>query len=95
MSRTSRKCNHPPLDTFIAFKSNGGSRVWRCSHCGREDVWRDGWQYFGPLECLGCGGVGARAVLCSDACRRAFKPPDPRLALEIAAAEAQGPSGRF
>lgn len=79
-----RVCHHPPLDSFIAFRGKGGSRVWRCSHCGNEDVWRDSWAYFGPVECLSCQGSGVEAVTCSDKCRAEFRPSDPKLALEIA-----------
>jgi hypothetical protein len=79
-----RKCEHPPISDFVAFKGKRGATVWRCSHCGKEDVWRDGWQYYGPVECLGCGGSGARAVLCSDECVSNFKPSDPALRLELA-----------
>lgn len=78
-----RKCDHPPLSAFIAFKGKRGATVWRCSHCGKEDVWRDGWQYYGPLECV-CGATGATAVVCSDACAAVYRPTDPSLALELA-----------
>lgn len=87
-----RKCTHPPLDAFIAYRSKGGSKVWRCSHCGKEDVWRDSWCYYGPLECR-CGGPGVEAVMCSDACRAAFRPRDPRLALELAALKLEARQG--
>lgn len=83
--RQRRVCQHPPLDTFIAFKGKGGARVWRCSHCAKEDVWRDGWEFFGRYECLACGAPDVLVVTCSDACRAAYKPADPALALEIAA----------
>ena len=82
---TSEPCTHPPLSAFIAFRgANGGACVWRCSHCGREDVWGIGWSAYAPVECLYCKGSGVEAVVCSDTCRDAFKPNDPVLALEIA-----------
>lgn len=81
--RQSRACAHPPLDSFIAFKGKQGARVWRCSHCGKEDVWRDGWTYYGAVECLNCSQTEVLAVVCSDACRDAFKPSDPALRLEL------------
>lgn len=80
---TKRACNHPPLSHFQAFKSNAGRVVWRCSHCGKEDIWGDGWKYFGPIECR-CGATGVRAVVCSDKCAADFKPSDPALALDLA-----------
>ena len=86
MSR--RRCQqpHPPLSAFIAFQGKGGARVWRCSHCGKEDVWRDGWQSYGPVECA-CGAQGTLAVVCSDACRDAYRPASPALAIEMAEAK--------
>jgi hypothetical protein len=82
-----KKCQHPPLNTFIAFQGKAaGTRVWRCSHCGKEDVWRESWLQFGSIECPVCCREGVLAVLCSDACREAFKPSDPKLALLIATA---------
>lgn len=82
--RTRKACNHPPLSKFIAFKANSGSKVWRCSHCKKEDVWRDGWQYWGCIECRVCQSPGVHAVLCSDKCRDAYKPTDPVMALDLA-----------
>lgn len=79
-----QKCDHPPLSAFIAFKGKNGCTVWRCSNCGKEDVWRDGWQYYGPWECS-CGGDGVQAVCCSDKCAEVYRPKDnPKLALELA-----------
>lgn len=78
-----RRCNHPPMSSFIAFKGKNGATVWRCSHCGKEDVWRDGWEYFGSMECR-CGNAGVYGVTCSDTCRAAWKPTDARTALEVA-----------
>lgn len=82
--RRTTTCDHPPMRTFIAFEGKGGARVWRCSHCGREDVWRDGWEFYGSYECLVCSAPRVLAVTCSDACRAAFTPTDPSLALELA-----------
>ena len=80
------QCKHPPMSAFIAFQGKNGAQVWRCSHCGKEDVWRDGWEYFGTLECRVCWKAGVEAVTCSDACRMAYKPSDPALALTLAEA---------
>jgi hypothetical protein len=46
---------------------------WICSGCGKVDVWRDSWQYFGALGCRRCGQEPViDFVTCSDACRDAF-----------------------
>ena len=80
--RGSRKtCQHPPMSDFIAFRGKGGAKVWRCSHCGKEDVWRDGWQYWGSIECRACWAPEVFAVMCSDACAKAYKPTHPVMAL--------------
>lgn len=84
MSRKRTTCDHPPMATFIAFQGKQGARVWRCSVCGTEDVWRDSWGYYGSLECLVCGWAGMQAVFCSDACADAWKPSDAKIALAIA-----------
>jgi len=81
-----KTCKHPPMRTFIAFQGKNGAKVWRCSHCGKEDVWREGWNYFGSIECRICMTAGMEAVFCSDGCAKDFTPSDPRLALEMAKA---------
>ena len=48
-------------------------------------LWRDGWTYYGAVECRNCWQAEVLAVVCSDACREAFKPSDPALRLELAA----------
>ena len=89
MGRPRKTCQHPPMSKFVAFQGKRGAKVWRCSHCGKEDVWRDGWEYFGTLECRVCSREGVEAVVCSDACRAAYKPSEPSLALAIAHLEAR------
>jgi hypothetical protein len=38
--------------------------VWRCSDCGAEDIWREGWRYFGTFECKKCGLPEVERVEC-------------------------------
>lgn len=84
MGRRRKRCDHPRQETFIAYQAKRGARVWRCSVCGTEDVWREAWKYYGSLECHVCGLAGMQGVFCSEACARAWRPTDPALALEIA-----------
>ena len=84
-----KTCQHPPITAFIAFQGKLGACVWRCSRCGKEDVWRDGWQFFGSYECRVCSMAAIFVVLCSDECWQKFKPTDPKVALDIARCRAE------
>ncbi len=81
--RPTRTCAHPPRSSFIAFQGKNGATLWCCSHCGKEDVWRDGWEFFGAYECRCCWAPEIYAVLCSDVCRRAYQPKNPKVALMV------------
>ena len=41
--------------------------LWRCSTCGVEGTWTEGWGYRGSLECTQCGWAAIEAVFC-EAC---------------------------
>lgn len=45
--------------------------VWRCDHCGREDVWGAGWCTKLILH-KSHGGWDEELVACSDACAKAI-----------------------
>lgn len=42
-----------------------GRLVWVCSFCGRKDVWRKGWEWFGAYECKKCSHHPIEKVACS------------------------------
>ena len=47
---------------------------WICSGCGKVDVWRDTWSYFGSMGCKKCHAEPAiEFVACSDECARKWK----------------------
>ena len=63
-----KRCGHRPMREFKA-----SAHEWICSGCGKVDVWRDSWQYFGALVCRKCKDEPAiEFVTCSEACRRKF-----------------------
>lgn len=63
--RGRKVCRHRDQSTFRV-----GAHEWRCSACGRIDIWRAGWQYLGAVGCRTCQREPAiEAVTCSDACR--------------------------
>jgi len=57
------KCGHKTLKDHSRL-SKGTERLWRCTHCGREGPWADGWAYFGNIECLRCGYAQVDSVAC-------------------------------
>lgn len=84
MGRRRKTCDHPPRSSFIAYQAKDGPTVWRCSVCGKEDVWRDPWSLYGTIECHVCFTGGLQGVFCSERCARNWKPSDPKVALKIA-----------
>jgi hypothetical protein len=65
-SPTSRNCSHLNSRDHVVRTLKGGRRVWTCTKCGTEDVWRDGWQMFGFIhgECPKCWEDVVDFVLC-------------------------------
>lgn len=45
-------------------RRDDGRFVWRCSICGAQDFWRDGWTYYGNLECRNCQTAKIDVVYC-------------------------------
>lgn len=43
---------------------------WKCSYCGVEAPWSDGWSYFGMLECKKCGGQHIDEVRCEECSKK-------------------------
>lgn len=64
--RRAKKCEHPPLDTFV--RTVDGARVWKCSVCASETTWSPEHRTYGKIECPCCWGDDVRFVVCSDLC---------------------------
>lgn len=80
MSMRLPKC-HGSLGPVIV----DGIRIWKCSHCGKEQPWGEGWASYGPLSCSMGHEPCVQEVACSEACRKALRkshPKDPALASE-------------
>lgn len=68
---------HHGIGHFSRLNKSGASRIWKCSVCGVESPWTDGWAYFGSLSCTWCGCEPAiEVVTCSDACRVGLETPE-------------------
>lgn len=72
-------CTHKTYQDFTTGRAAEGRLVWRCSHCGRTDVWGDGWSYHGNAECSTCWVASIDVVACSDACAKALASADSTL----------------
>jgi len=46
-------------------------RTYRCNVCGREDVWGDGWSWYGTR--FGEQWTDPELVVCSDDCKKASR----------------------
>jgi DNA-directed RNA polymerase subunit RPC12/RpoP len=48
-------CTHGiARDHMAVIADEEGRAVWRCSRCGAEGRWRQGWRYHGNVECKRC-----------------------------------------
>jgi len=36
-----------PVEFYSVSRTPAGKRIWRCSQCGHEGIWRKGWMWFG------------------------------------------------
>lgn len=48
---------------------------WRCSACGTQGPWTEGWMYYGTVECRRCWEAAIEFVACSDTCAATFTVP--------------------
>lgn len=67
-------CTHGTADDYsrminIKCDIGGRVRVWKCSYCGEEGPWSDGYEYYGTIECRSCNMAGIDEVRCKN-CRR-------------------------
>lgn len=52
-------------------------RLWKCSACGKRELWGDTWRWHGSLECANCGHSVMSHVACSEACVERLASRDP------------------
>lgn len=55
-------CSHKDLKDHS--RLDGSVRIWRCSFCGTEGRWSDGWSYWGNDECGVCWTARIDTVRC-------------------------------
>lgn len=74
------RCQHLTATDHTTGERVGDRPVWRCSGCGVTSVWRDGWAYFGNIECRRCGEADIESVHCPSCAERAVPvaPPEQR-----------------
>ena len=85
-------CTHKTYQDHTTGRTADGRLVWRCSHCGRCDVWGEGWSYHGNVECLTCWVASIDAMACSAACVEALASADVTLRV-VAPAKPAATSG--
>ena len=39
-----------PMESFTVGREANGRRIWKCSECGQQAAWGDGWAYYGSIE---------------------------------------------
>jgi hypothetical protein len=57
-------CKHKADNDHSRFEN--GVKIWKCSFCGTEGRWTDGWSYFGNMECKDCWAARIDDVSCSN-----------------------------
>jgi DNA-directed RNA polymerase subunit RPC12/RpoP len=71
-------CGHKTLrDHSVATEDEdnwSAPRLWKCSACGKRDLWGDEWCWHGSLECPDCGHAVMNHVACSEICVRSLAP---------------------
>lgn len=69
-------CTHKTYVDHTDGRTPDNRLVWRCSNCGKCDVWGETWSYHGNVECSACWVAVIDAVACSDVCAKALATAD-------------------
>jgi len=65
-------CKHKTIFNHVPHGIIKKPQTWVCSICKIWFKWSDKASYFGNMECPKCQATRIDAVVCSDACRKAY-----------------------